>query len=538
MSLRLRGNISTPLDPRGSVLRALGIDVRNEVSISSPVLAAWGIGREGGFVRSQLRGQRAIHWFLVCVAVMLQLLAPDAGSCQETPADSIAADQAWRHDPYDLSQAAPVDSADVYASPNRNILLALPYYAWTALSRPIGELTVFAEQGELLARYFSLFTNAAGTLGIFPQAQFGGETGTGAGVRGFASNLFGRRKLLAASYLYSGGTGQMAEGIYFDPRLFGSKLTLRLDGAYLRTRNEGATINAAVEDDPTRRLELQHVDLRSTLGWRWNATRLAPYQRNLSIDAWFGYGRRDLRPYKGAITTLAHPGQTAEARLLRGLNNNLRFYRFGGRVAFDDRDYKAPSAAILLPLNYKIPGRVLTYADGLYHSFRDLGYPERGGLIAAELEFATGSDNVEFYRMSAEASRYITLFWPNRILALHAQVEKVSPSGNGFAPYTELPFLGGGDSARGYQRGFLRGQGALLFNVEYRYPIWDTWNAFLFWDEAQVFDRFDDIDRDGFRTSWGGGISIRTEAGLLGKLQIGHSAEEKALFGFTVGQAF
>ena len=76
--------------------------------------------------------------------------------------------------------------------------------------------------------------------------------------------------------------------------------------------------------------------------------------------------------------------------------------------------------------------------------------------------------------------------------------------GDGFVPYTELIQLGGNESARGYTRGYFRGQGALQFNVEYRYPIWDYSNVFLFWDEGQIFDHFGDLRWGGFHSSWGG----------------------------------
>ena len=105
-------------------------------------------------------------------------------------------------------------------------------------------------------------------------------------------------------------------------------------------------------------------------------------------------------------------------------------------------------------------------------------------------------------------------------------------------PYTDLLTLGGNTSTRGYERGYFRGQGALLLSAEYRYPIWDTWNAFLFLDESNIFDHFADIDSEGFRSSYGGGISLRTEYGLLGKVQIAHSAEKAALIGFTFEQDF
>ena len=91
---------------------------------------------------------------------------------------------------------------------------------------------------------------------------------------------------------------------------------------------------------------------------------------------------------------------------------------------------------------------------------------------------------------------------------------------------------------RGFRRGFFRGEGSLLVNVEYRYLIWDTWNAFLFWDEGQVFDTFDEMTWQGFHTTIGGGLTFRTPTGLIAKIQIGYSFAEKPLLGFSFTQDF
>ncbi len=98
--------------------------------------------------------------------------------------------------------------------------------------------------------------------------------------------------------------------------------------------------------------------------------------------------------------------------------------------------------------------------------------------------------------------------------------------------------LGGSQRLRGYHRGSLRGQGALLLSAEYRYPIWDTWNAFLFWDEGQVFDEYGQVAADRFRTAYGAGVVLRTSRALLLSLRVGHSAQEKALTGFSLEQEF
>ena len=174
----------------------------------------------------------------------------------------------------------------------------------------------------------------------------------------------------------------------------------------------------------------------------------------------------------------------------------------------------------------------------VFNNYRDLSYPENGGLIELDAEFVTGSKDFQFIRMGAEVQGYLTLFWRNRILMFQAQLEKLYEFRGGEIPYTDLVQLGGSTQFRGYRRGFFRGEGSLLLNLEYRYPIWDTWNAYIFWEEGQIFDNYDQIEMDRFHTSWGGGISIRTETALLGKVFVAHSDFNKVRIGFSMGLDF
>jgi len=98
--------------------------------------------------------------------------------------------------------------------------------------------------------------------------------------------------------------------------------------------------------------------------------------------------------------------------------------------------------------------------------------------------------------------------------------------------------LGGSQRLRGYERGAFRGEGALLLSAEYRYPIWDTWHAYLFWDEGQIFNKYDEVEVGRFRSSFGGGVNLRTEEAFLIGFRIGHSKERKALVGFSLEQEF
>lgn len=478
---------------------------------------------------------------LIAVAsltISLVLPGVSAGSSQGDVSLPAGADSSlYRHDPYDLSQAAEVDSGDVYVSPPKSIL-ALPQVVLTYLVHPLGRLTVYAEHADLALQVYELFVNEDRTFGVFPQAMLGGETGSGGGLRVFHINLAGKRKIFTGTFTYSGGRGQIGEWLYLDPSISGSSFFWKLEGLHLRTRNRSATVNSAVKTDPSRLFRLNQFDSIVSIGWRRHTGRLFYYKPELKVEGWIAYGWRDFRRVLGGSGPIVHPGSTPQASTLSGLGEEQGLFRIGGRVSYDDRDYVSPTRTLSHPLNYRFPGRIVTQADGLYYHFRDLGYPERGGYVGLEAEHVSGSEDVKFYRVAAEVQRFFTLFWRNRILAVRTRVEKVGRVGDGRIPYVELPTLGGGKQLRGYRRGYFRGKGTLLLNVEYRYPIWDTWNAFLFWDEGQAFDLAGDLDLGDFRSCWGGGISFRSETGLMGKIQAGHSAAERLLLAFTMGQEF
>ena len=392
-----------------------------------------------------------------------------------------------------------------------------------------------------MAQYTKFFTNEDGTIGLFPIVVLGGETGSGAGGKFFHTNLFGKGKILAGSYAYSGSRGQIGDWLFVDPAVGGSNVMWKIQGLLLRTRNRSASINGSVRDDddfPDRLFRMDQVDAMTSLTFSNRKGKLTPYLPSLGMEVWGGYARRDFRTFLGGTQPLTDAGSTPQARQLIGINEQYELGKFGGRLFYDDRDYKKPTESVILPLNYKIPGRIAIEQDGLFYSWRDLGYPERGGLIQAEGEWVTGSKNFKYYRVAAELQRFFTLFWRDRILAVRGRIQKLRGIDDNRVPYSELVTVGGGNMTRGYRRGFFRGQGSILINVEYRWPIWDTWNAFVFWDESQIFDHFDDVTGEGFATSLGGGIAFRTEIGLIGKLQAGHSAENDVLIGFTVGGDF
>ena len=421
---------------------------------------------------------------------------------------------------------AEVDTVDVYET-RHNHLLALPKYLWSALIYPIGQLTIWAERrghfagkgGEKATRWF-------------PYVVFGGETGTGeetgpgGGITLLRPDLFGRGRFstsLAGNLSNYSGTAR-----YQDPGIGGGPWYWNASIEALDTDDDKATINS--EGEPggrEQRFRYRRRDARLAIGHHSNYGETEGFEPDAVVELRLAYG---FRRYDDS-------GRRSSA--MAGANEAIDLFSAGFRVAFDDRDYKPPTTSISPPMNYQLPGRVLLFANDRYYRFRDRAFPEHGGLIQVEADYTAGSREVRYYRYAAEIQRFFTLFYRNRILAFRARLEKAHPLGDdSLVPYSELTTLGGGQRLRGYRRGFFRGEGSLLFSAEYRYPIWDTWNAFLFWDEGQVFDGYDALEMDRFEYSYGAGISVRTERAFLCGVRIARSEEEAALVGFSLRQEF
>ena len=286
----------------------------------------------------------------------------------------------------------------------------------------------------------------------------------------------------------------------------------------LDTRYENATINSEGEaGGPEERFRYRRRDARLAVGHHSNHGETEGCEPDAVVELRLAYGFRrydDTGPGPGAVA---------------GANEAIDLFSAGLRVAFDDRDFKPPTRTISPPLNYQLPGRVLLFANDRYYRFRDTAFPERGGLIQVEADYTAGSRDVRYVRYIAGSRdiRYVPLRRGDPAL-LHPLLQQSHTRSQGQTREGACSRgrrrgpLFGADHARrrsagcgGTRRGFFRGEGSLLLSAEYRYPVWDTWNAFLFWDEGQVFDAYDALEMDRFEYSCGAGISVRTERAFL-----------------------
>jgi hypothetical protein len=411
--------------------------------------------------------------------------------------------------------------------------LQLPRLLWNTAIYPVGEFTIYAEHHDLTSWWYQMFMNKSETFGLRPTVAKGGETGNG---YGFSTFVGPNERRLQMTAIYSGDYGKRANAS-FNSKVGKQSLHLGVTGSYLDTRHPEASINGALRANPDRQFATRRGNGQVRLGWR-SAGADEDISRNVSLDGMIGYAYTHFWDQTQVSGPLVDPGSTIEARTLQGLDEPLQLVSVGGRLVLDSRDYMPPFSDAPHPLYGHFPGEGHRRKGGKFHPHRNTSYAERGALLSFEGAYIGGTDAVRYMRSSIEAQAYVTLLKRARVLALRARIDQLHPIGTGIIPFTELRTLGGNQDQRGYHSAYFRGWGTLAINIEYRYPIWDTWNAYFFWDEGQVFDRMGDLSADNFTTSWGGGLALRSANRLVVKVQIGHSAVQRAVYDIVLGQAF
>lgn len=103
------------------------------------------------------------------------------------------------------------------------------------------------------------------------------------------------------------------------------------------------------------------------------------------------------------------------------------------------------------------------------------------------------------------------------MLAFRLLVETIDPTGNSVdTPFYLRSSLGGNDDLRGYQTRRFVDNDLALVSVEYRYPILDHVDAFIFLDEGRVFGSItDDFSFRDWRYSTGVGFRVYNVSGLI-----------------------
>jgi len=363
--------------------------------------------------------------------------------------------------------------------------LALPSTLWNAFWYPIGQLEIRMEQGHGNNKLLSWLFNKDFTAGIFPIGKFGGTTGLEVGVRAFHDNLFNQQIKLHFTFLYHSEDNNTAHISYTDPQLFGSNLKIKILTGFFNDADENHFIggNRSRQSDRTSYAETE----RSIwLDMSYPVSKSMRFELNTKVER-FDIEQSDESIF-GDFFPTDIPGIGA---------SNL------GSIG----------AALTLDLRRGRP-RILS-----------------GLLIKTGYDFNSEFSGVQhqFHHYFAEMQSYFSLPFlaRNRRFAMRFQLNKVENASGKDIPFYKLSALGNSRTLRGYDQYRFRGEGSLLFNIEYHYPIYDYWDAVIFLDEGQVFDEYGQIRLDSFHRAVGFGFRFMTKNRFLFRLEFGFSREEK-----------
>ena len=142
-----------------------------------------------------------------------------------------------------------------------------------------------------------------------------------------------------------------------------------------------------------------------------------------------------------------------------------------------------------------------------------------------------------FLQYSLSGQHYFPVHSPHRVLVFLHTLRRVDPIGSRNIPFYELPILDFEHLLRSYDLNRFQNRGVMTYNLEYRYPIWVTWDAFIFGDAGQTFETYRNITLRAFRYSTGGGVRFMSQDSLLFVFQVATGREGiRAIF--SLGQAF
>jgi len=382
-------------------------------------------------------------------------------------------------------------------------VLAAPEQGLDGLAWPVKRAAFWAEDANLPARVQdALYFNDERTAGWFPNFDFGGEISAGAGLRFFHHDLGpGARVDLSTLLAYR----NLEEGAFEEGRVFASAFVPRVAGGPVDLAAE--VFFQADEDEDLFVRTLPDGALR--LGTVPRESEQSTY----AFDQVRGLIQADVHPVERLTVGLAfrplwgdvgqgEGGEPPTPTTVDGFGGPAVLLGGGPIVEWDGRDAPVRPRA----------GWYTRAAGGYWDAVE-------GGAPSAR--------PYRYGRYGGEIHRYQPTFRTGRILVLRAALDRVEPFGDATVPFWDLPVLDEDHLLRAFDRNRFRDRGALAFNVEYRYPIWDTWDGFLFLDEGQVFRNYSDIAGHRFEWSTGAGARFYTAQGFLFRVQLAVGEEDR-----------
>lgn len=186
--------------------------------------------------------------------------------------------------------------------------------------------------------------------------------------------------------------------------------------------------------------------------------------------------------------------------------------------------------------SYDTRDNVFEPTSGWYHSF---SLEKAGGFLKGDYDFTKYNltlrayVSTQFIEGIVGSGKKITDNLSKGVLALRAMGGMADTDLPSFAAYQ----VGGMNTIRGYDFGEFSGDKSLVFNIEYRFPLTESFQAVLFADWGQAWDYEESIDFGDLKFGRGVGIRFDTPLGPI-RLDYGINEEGEGKTYFSIGHTF
>jgi len=111
-------------------------------------------------------------------------------------------------------------------------------------------------------------------------------------------------------------------------------------------------------------------------------------------------------------------------------------------------------------------------------------------------------------------------------LAFQGELEFNRPRGGSDPiPFFLLPHIGGSSTLRGFNLDRFYGKNIFFLTLEYRYQVHPNYQAFIFFDEGQMFEQTSDLSWLNWQRNYGFGIKMHSSRGAYFRFDFGYSEE-------------
>ena len=368
--------------------------------------------------------------------------------------------------------------------------LEIPSYVVRGVTYPIGAGLRYLDEKGVVDKTLDFLSNKDKTFWVYPIIEGGAGTGFGGGVGIRDTNLFHKHYLLGASYRIHINMQQNANISFAKPQafeLFGKPVSYSLGSTFARGL----------------------IYYYYGIGNSSSENNLGLYSSN-SVDSGVTLSYEPVKkftisPYLGVSTSNS------------GTKGN---------------EGSAPSVQFVLPMSELTAfGQWVDYFNAgirfAYDTRDSIFWTEKGSLSSFSFQNFTGMNTggYNYNRYELDLRRYLRLWVPRQVLVLRANFVGNIPTSGNDVPFWRLAVLDANSPLRGFVTGRFRDRASILFNMEYRFPVWRLIDGVLFYDTGRVLHSPSDMTLAHIKYSVGGGFHVKVPQVAFFKIYAGYGGE-------------